>query len=417
MDNFNKTGPTQLPPLYWAVFAVLLVGLNLRPAITTLAPVVESIEIDLGLSSAAAGFLTSIPLIAFVFLSTRAPRFGARFGFGQAILFSLLILICGFLLRLLPGAAPLFLSMAVVGIAITIGNVLLPAYIKQKYAKDAGPLSAVYTASLFLGPAMAAAGTIPLAEVFGSWKVAIASWGLLAVVAVPVWLPHFRASMSEQAHAKLNETKEVNTTTAHTSLWRSRLAWSVTLYFAVLSLLFYTVSAWLPTILADAGEDIEIASRMLSLVNIIAIPFTLAVALAVHKMANHVWATVGGAILVIIGLGGILLSDGTLTYVWIVTLGIGLGVEAGIGFSLPILRAISSTQTAVLAGMSQSIGYSVSAMGPVGAGALHDYTNGWDVVLIALIVLVTVQIAFGFVAGSDRHVDENTVPGGHFHEA
>lgn len=415
MNNSNKTRPAQLPALYWAVLAILLVGLNLRPAITTLAPVVESIEVDLGLSSAAAGFLTSIPLIAFVFLSTRAPRFGARFGFGQAILFSLLILICGFLLRLLPGVAPLFLSMAVVGVAITIGNVLLPAYIKQKYARDAGPLSAVYTASLFLGPAMAAAGTIPLAEAFGSWKIAIASWGLLAVVAVPVWLPHFRASLVEQAHAKQTETPKANAKIDRTSLWGSRLAWSVTLYFAVLSLLFYTISAWLPTILADAGEDIEIASRMLSLVNIVAIPFTLAVALAVHKMANHVWATVGGAVMVIAGLAGILLSDGAFTYVWIVTLGIGLGVEAGIGFSLPILRAISSNQTAVLAGMSQSIGYSVSAMGPVGAGALHDYTDGWDAVLIVLIVLVAVQIVFGFVAGSDRHVDENQI-GDYVHE-
>jgi len=92
-----------------------------------------------------------------------------------------------------------------------------------------------------------------------------------------------------------------------------------------------------------------------------------------------------------------------------IVLGIGLGVEAGIGFSLPILRAVSPNQTAILAGMSQSVGYSVSAIGPVGAGALHDLTNGWDIVLIGLIALVVIQILFGLVAGSDRHVDKKTI--------
>lgn len=408
MTNLDDIRP-KLPPLYWAIAAVLLVGLNLRPAITTLAPVIGNIEHDLQLSAAAAGFLTSIPLIAFVLLSTRAPRFGRHFGFGRAIQISLITLMVGFCLRLLPGWVPLFLSMAVVGAAITIGNVLLPAYIKQKYAANAGPLSAVYTASLFLGPALAAAGTIPLADYFGSWKLAIASWGLLAVIAFPVWYPHARSSAREHAKTQNGTAAGQVQPSDAGALWQNGLAWSVTLYFAVLSLLFYTISAWLPTILADAGEDIEVASRMLSLVNIVAIPFTLAVALAVHKVGNHVWATTSGAVFVIIGLAGVLFSNGDYTILWMIVLGIGLGVEAGIGFSLPILRAVSPNQTAILAGMSQSIGYSVSAMGPVGAGAMHDTTNSWEVVLIGLIALVAVQILFGLVAGSDRHVDDKVI--------
>jgi len=244
MTNIDELSPSRLPPLYWATAAVLLVGLNLRPAITTLAPVIGSIEEDLGLTSAAAGFLTSIPLIAFVFLSTRAPVFGRRFGFGTAIQICLFTLIAGFLLRLLPGSMPLFLSMAVVGIAITIGNVLLPAYIKQKYATKAGPLSAVYTASLFLGPALAAAGTIPLASYLGSWQLAIASWGILAIIAIPFWWPHARYSAAEHSAKQKQQAGAPFKTPDSAALWRNGLAWSVTLYFAVLSLLFYTISAW-----------------------------------------------------------------------------------------------------------------------------------------------------------------------------
>ncbi|CCV09420.1 putative permease of the major facilitator superfamily [Mesorhizobium metallidurans STM 2683] len=404
MDQQNRNNDTRLPPLYWAIFAVLLVGLNLRPAITTLAPVIGNIEIDEGLSSAAAGFLTSIPLLAFVLLSTSAPRFGRKLGFGIAIQVSLIILICGFALRLLPTTPALFLSMAVVGVGITIGNVLLPAYIKQKYPARAGPLSAVYTASLFIGPALAAAGTIPLANFFGSWRLAIASWGLLAVAAFPIWWPHARSSRAEKIAGG-----DARSHSDRTWIWRNGLAWSVTLYFAVLSLLFYTISAWLPTILADFGENIEVASRMLSLVNIVAIPFTLAVALAVHKVDNHVWATTGGAVLVIVGLAGVLVGQGQHTLIWMFILGAGLGVEAGIGFSLPILRVRSSHQTAILAGMSQTVGYSVSALGPVGAGALHDFTNSWEIVLTGLIVLVSVQILFGWVAGSNRRVDDKII--------
>lgn len=395
--------PRTLPSSTWAILAVLLVGLNLRPAITSLAPVIGLIEADQNLSSAAAGLLTSIPLISFVILSTSAPRFGRRHGFGRAIEISLFVLIFGFLLRLLPGTMVLYLSMAVVGIAITVGNVLLPAYIKQEYPQNTGPLSAVYTASLFIGPALAAAGTIPLTELFGSWRMAIASWGLLAIVALPVWLPHVRSSSGTGGN-----TAKANASAQPIRLWRSGLAWCVTFYFAVLSLLFYTTSAWLPTILADAGQDIEVASRMLSVVNIVAIPFTLAVALAVHKVKRQVWATVGGAVFVILGLLGILYSPDQYSLLWITLLGIGLGVEAGIGFSLPILRAASPLWTASLAGMSQTVGYSFSALGPVGAGALHDFTGGWNAVLTVMIVLIAIQSLFGIVAGSNRHVDVNT---------
>jgi MFS transporter, CP family, cyanate transporter len=400
-----KTSVPSMPRIGWTTVAVLLVGLNLRPAITALAPVLSDIELDEGLSAAAAGMLTSMPLLVFVLLSTSAPRFGRRLGYGRAILAALFILLIGTGVRLLPGTSALFAGMAVVGVAITIGNVLLPAYIKQRYAAHAGRLSAVYTASLFLGPAFAAAGTLPLMNLLGSWRLAIASWGVLALIAIPFWRPH---AIAPDAAALAQPDKPQGSALASRSerIWSDPLAWAVTAYFAVLSMMFYTVSAWLPTMLISAGKEATTAGAMLSLVNIVAIPCTLAVTLAVHRFRGQVWATTAGAFLIAMGLIGIYASPGSGLVIWIAILGAGFGVEAGVGFSLPILRTRTAAQTAALAGMAQTAGYAFSALGPVGAGAIHDFMDSWQPILQILIALIVAQGFVGLFAGRDLYVND-----------
>lgn len=219
--------------------------------------------------------------MSFVLLSTFAPRFGRRVGYGRAILWSLILLLVGFGIRLIPGTAALFAGMAVLGVAITVGNILIPAYTKAEYADHAGPLTAVYTVSLYLGPALAAGGTLPLMHLLGSWQFAIAAWGLLAVITIPIWWPHATQKHSDPSGGDRNAQSA--STQVRVKLWFDPLAWAVTVYFAILSILFYTMSAWLPTLLTGAGEDAATASRMLSLINIAAIPSALGISLAAPR--------------------------------------------------------------------------------------------------------------------------------------
>lgn len=407
-----------LPSVYWAGVAVLLVGLNLRPAITSLAPVLKYIEADNGLSATVAGLLTSVPLIAFVTLSALVPVFARRIGYSRTIMYSLFILLGGFLLRIVPGSTPLFISMALAGVAITVGNVLLPAYIKHEYPGHAGSLTAIYTVSLYLGPALAAFATIPLMDAFGSWRLALLSWGAFVLLAVPFWWPHYR--VPEQAHNRITEYKvsdassdtrppASHTTTRGRKLWSDPLAWAVAAYFAILSVLFYTLSAWLPTLLVDQGMDITKASQMLSLVNLAAIPQALVISIALHRTASQVWAALAGSVLLLGGLLGILFGDINNMAIWMIIFGFGNGTASGVAFSLPLLRTRTSRQTAALGAMAQVIGYSFSATGPALAGILRDLTPYWSQILLSLLIaMVVLQAVAGWFAGrGNSFVGEN----------
>ncbi|MGP6174319.1 CynX/NimT family MFS transporter [Corynebacterium sp. A21] len=396
----RTTGTPHRPSMLLALLGVFFVGLNLRAAITSVAFVLPQIRSDFTLGATAAGLLTTVPLLAFVCFSMQVPRWGRRFGTGRLILFSMILLGIGFAIRLVPVAAVLFLGMAVIGLAIAIGNVLLPAYIKSRYPDRAGPLMGIYTVSLYLGPALAAAGTLPIARATGSWQVALLSWAILLLVAVPLWLPHLRGVPAKTSAGVSPPTAALS------KLWSNPLAWSVTIYFAVLSVLFYTVNGWLPTMLQDRGSSGDLGGNVLTVVNFAAIPFALVVSILVARTHTQVWATLSGSLFLGIGLAGILFAPESTWVVWAICFGIGHGTATGVGFSLAMLRTRTAEGTAALGAMSQTAGYTMSALGPVGAGALRDLTGGWDVVIWVIIGIVAVQAVAGVFAGRSVYVDD-----------
>lgn len=399
----NPTTPPSRPAFWLVLLGVFFVGLNLRAAITSVAFVLPQIRSDLALGATAAGMLTTVPLLAFVCFSMQVPKWGRHFGMARLILMAMILLALGFAIRLVPHAAVLFIGMAVVGLAIAIGNVLLPAYIKARYPDRAGPLMGVYTVSLYLGPALAAAGTLPLVEATGSWRIALLSWAVLLISAIPLWLPQVRSAARTLPGRKTAATQSLP------RMWGNPLAWSVTIYFAVLSVLFYTVNGWLPSILQDRGSSAELGAGVLTVVNFVAIPFALVVSVLVARTRSQVWATVSGSVLLGVGLAGILFAPDTAALWWGVCFGVGHGIATGVGFSLAMLRTRTAQGTAALGAMSQTAGYAFSAVGPVGAGALRDLSGSWDAVIWLILGIVVVQTLAGLYAGRALFVDDMKV--------
>ena len=428
------------PSMLIALLGIFFVGLNLRPAIISVAFVIPDIRSDLALGATAAGLLTTVPLLAFVLLSMRAPGWGRRFGLARTILAALVILMVGFAIRLVPSATALFIGMAVVGVAITIGNVLLPAFIKARYPDRGGILMGVYTVSLYAGPALASGLTLPIARATGSWRIALLSWGILAVIALPLWLPQVgwvklrpgtpaaKVQLTENGGASgaaegagddsadasgaASSAKAAPPAIAMSSMLRAPLAWAVSVYFAVLSVLFYTVNAWLPTMFLEQGRGENAGGEMLTVVNLVAIPCALAVSILVHRTRSQVWATSIGSLGLGVGLAGMYFAPAHLGMAFAVLFGIGHGTATGIAFSLAMLRTRTVAGTAGLGALSQTAGYTCSAIGPVGAGALHDVLSGggvaqpWSVVMAGLVALVVLQFLAGLWAGRDRYLED-----------
>jgi CP family cyanate transporter-like MFS transporter len=105
-----------------------------------------------------------------------------------------MVAICaGTALRLIPATIALLGGTIVIGAGIAVANVLLPGVIKRDFGSRIGLMTGIYSMSLSIGAALAAGITVPLARVAHTdWRTTLALWGLLAVLAVIVWVPQVR---------------------------------------------------------------------------------------------------------------------------------------------------------------------------------------------------------------------------------
>ncbi|MEC3956379.1 MFS transporter [Nocardia sp. CDC153] len=385
---------TAKPVPMWAVsVTVFLVALNLRPAITAIAPVATLIRADAHTDSATIGMLSAAPILVFGLLSAFVSRLGTRLGYQSVVAYALLVLAAGFGIRLLPGLIPMLWGMVVIGAGITGLNVLLPAYIKGHPPHRRGPLMGLYTVCLYLGPALTAAVTLPISRWLGSWQLGLFVWVIPVAIAAPAWLLLRRREGDTETAVAQRRTISL------AAVSYQPLTWSIVTFFAIMSVLFFTIAGWLPNILVQAGHGSGSASFLLALAELTAIPCALGVSIAIHRTRNQVWATVLGPALLLAGTAAIALRPDGWTPVWMIVFGAGLGIAGGASFSLPLLRTRSAAEAALVAGLTQTVGYSLSAVGPVGAGALHDLTGSWGPVLAVLAVCIVIQGVAGAYAG------------------
>lgn len=351
------------------------------------------------LSAAAASLLTTLPLVCLGAFATLSPRVGRRFGLERAVLVALLLLVAGSALRLVAPTPALFLGSATAGAGIAVGNVLLPAIVKRDFPDHTGPMMAVYSVALNGGAALAAGLTIPLEDALGlSWRTALALWGVPALVTAALWLPRALAARPVRtppsAHAR--------------GVWRSPVAWSVSLFMGLQSLEFYALSAWLPTLLRDDGTSAATAGLMLSLMGAAGIAASLVVPVIAARSVRQRGLAAVGAAGFLAGLVGLLVAPSEGALAWALLLGVGQGTCISLALTLFVLRTRSAEAAGELSGMAQTVGYLIAAGGPLAAGALHDLSNGWTVPVAALLVVLVGLAVAGWHAGDDRTIEDAT---------
>ncbi|EWH02440.1 hypothetical protein Q427_08685 [Halomonas sp. BC04] len=150
------------------LFLMVLVGLNLRPALSSLAPLLIRLQLDTGLSPLAIGALTTLPVLCLGIFAPLAPWLAKRLGPENTMTLALGALITGLLLRGMPVTALLFAGTLLVGAAIGVAGTLLPALVKREIPAGADLMTGVYTMALCLGGALGAGLSIPLAELLDS---------------------------------------------------------------------------------------------------------------------------------------------------------------------------------------------------------------------------------------------------------
>jgi CP family cyanate transporter-like MFS transporter len=384
--------PSISPPVSRLLLAIalFLVGINLRPVMSSLAPVLASVLDGTGMSSAAAGILTTLPVLCFGAFAVFAPRLMRRHSPERIILYGLLVLAAGIGIRSYAGIPGLFAGTAIAGASISIIMVVLPGMIKRDFPDLAGMMTGVYTMALCLGAAVAAGATVPIQNLAGGdWRPALAFWLVPALLAAMFWWPQLRRPVrhAEQGHYLVR------------GLRSSGLAWQVTIYMGAQSALAYCVFGWLPTILIDRGMQPLAAGFVLS----------IAVATQIVTALGGPWLAALGrdqraAIAIMLGMAlagliGCIYAPFDAIWPWAVVLGLGLGGSFSVALMLIVLRAPNAHVAASLSGMAQGVGYTLGAIGPFVIGILHDFGHSRNSTAIFLTAVTLVALLAGLGAG------------------
>jgi CP family cyanate transporter-like MFS transporter len=375
--------------------AIVAVALNQRPAVVAVAPVLGDIRAETGMSAALAGLLTTVPVLCFGAFAPGAPRLARRIGLETAVALSLLLLAAGIALRLLSPVALLFAGSLLAGAAIAFANVLLPAYVKREFARP-GVVMGLYSASLNAGAAAGAALTVPLASALGvGWRTALGLWLALALAALALWLPVAGTGRAHRTSDPLPDDA------GSWLLLRQPLARQVTAYLGLQSVQFYTVAAWLPTLLADSGVPVREGGLLLGLANIVGAAGALLAPAQGGRMRTQRPLILAVAVSYGIGLGGLLVAPATGTLVWVAAFGLAQGSGFALALTLVVLRSPTPLVAARLGAVAQCLGYLLAALGPLVIGALHDLTGGWTWPVAVLVAALVPMTWFGWGAARD----------------
>jgi CP family cyanate transporter-like MFS transporter len=398
--------PGATPPLRKPVLiALLLFALTLRGPFVVISTVTGELNSELGMSATAIGVLTSLPVLCFGLAAPGASALIARLGVERSIQLSLVGTLIGVLIRSTGGIPGALFGTLVLGLAITIGNVVSPVLIGRDFRGRAATVTGGYTAALNVGSMITLSATGPLVTQFG-WQLALASWAVLPAIALAVWVPLARrrkaapatvpAAAGRDHSPSMGGAPETAKQSARLgTVLRRPTTWMLTFAFAGQAFAYYGLTAWLPTLLVDEqGMTRDHAGAASSIFQVCALIGAFAAPVIINRFGGPLTAfVVNGALWSTLPLGLLFASD--LWALWSALAGVAQGGGFVTVFTVVVWRARTLRENRQLSAIVQTGGYVVASLGPVILGGLHERTGGWDASLIAALVAIVALTCLG----------------------
>lgn len=376
--------------------AVLAFALNLRTPITSLPPVMADVATGLGLDQTLTGLLVGIPALCFSVVAPAASALIARLGPYPAVTVALLGVVAGTLVRSAgsgtTGVVAAFAGTVLLGAAITVGNVVVPVIIARDFADRTAPATGLYSSVMNLGSVLATSLTAPLAALLG-WQGAVASWSLMAVAALVVWLvttrraglPRATPTDPDRPGAVPGRPAPERPDETWTGVLRRPLTWVLSLAFAGQSFSYYAVTGWLPELLRDLlGVSVTTAGNAAAPFQGLAIAGSVLVPLVLATRAPMRVAAVAMGVLWAVLPAGLLLAP-QWWLVWVCLSGIAQGGNFVVIFTVAAQRCRTVAQTRRTVAAVQTVGYAVAATAPSVIGAVHAASGGWTAALLVML--------------------------------
>jgi CP family cyanate transporter-like MFS transporter len=372
------------------VVAIVLLALNLRPVFSSLSPLVDTVRDDLGLSAAAAGLLTTLPVLCLGMFAPLAPRLSARYPIERLLVVCALATGAGAAFRGIGSYPALIAGGVLAGSAIAVAQAVIPILIRARFPQQSGTLTGAFSMAITGGATLGAALAVPVADALGgSWQAELAIWLAPALLAAAVWVPRAAA------------TRTVVERGGGAPLRASLLAWCVALYFGVQSMTFYATLAWLPSALEADGRSSSAAGALLALSALSQVPTAFLVPFIAHRRRTQLLPLLVVVTSATVGIAGVMQAPGA-ALLWVVLIGLGQGGMLGLAMMLPLLRSGDARTTGSLTAMALGIGYTVAAAGPWILGAVHDASGDWTAPLAVLLGMTLLELVPGIPATMDR---------------
>ena len=380
------------------IAALVLTGLSMRTAVTSVGAVLDDLQHGLHTTSGVMGFITTIPVIAFAGLGAVTPRLSHRYGPHRLLVIALAVMTVGLVARALVStvwAFSLFSLLALAGGAVS--NVLMPSLVKRHFPNDLGRVTAVYTTALAIGLTAAAGLSVPIGDLASKdngWRLGLGVWAALSALAVLPWLTTLRGDRPD-AHAPRGLSA--------TALVRSRTAWLLTLLFAFQSFQAYISFGWFAKLLKAHGISSGTAGAMVAVLAAMSIPISMIVPNVSPR--HHRAVVMGLSACYLIAYIGLATAPAGGAWVWMVLTGIGSGTFPLV-LTMIGLHARTAETTAALSAFVQAIGYIVAGSGPLLFGVLYGATNHWGWPLALLFGALTVSVVSGWLVSRPSYVDD-----------
>ncbi len=360
--------------------AILAAAFNLRIGIAAIGPIVEEIRIDVGMSSALAGTLVTIPFIcmsAFSFLGAPLVR---RIGEHVVVLGALFCIGVGSVLRAVaPSSAAIFLATIPIGVGIGLIGVTLPAAVKRWFPDRGGEVTGAYVASLSLGIMLVGLGLVPLTETLGGWRPSLASTALPALLAAILWMvarpTRLLGAPEDRSPAEIDEHAPAN--------FSMKTPLLLALVFGLQAMSFAGLIAWAPLIYENAGWSSVRAGLVTTSIGAFTVIASLTFPRWSERRDRRPWVAALG-LMMSVGILGIALMPVDLPWVWLTFFGIGSGGIFALLLALPLDLAADHRHVAVLSSWMLGIGYLFAGAAPILTGGLRDLSGGFVVPVATL---------------------------------
>ncbi|NIG42220.1 CynX/NimT family MFS transporter [Enterobacter sp. Acro-832] len=371
-------------PLLFAVIA-FIVGLNLRPILASVGPLFSVLQREAGLTATQFSLLTTLPVAMMGLAALCGPWLLARIGAVRGIMLGLFILLVACSLRGFSTSLTGLMGTALLGGA-SIGTIqaLMPALIKKAYTQTASTIMSLFSTGIMAGAAVAAASAEPLFS-WLSLKPALAMAGVLALLALMLWLPLVKQPQGEQtAH------EPVTLSTSRTGL--------LLLFFGVGTGAYTLVLAWLPPLYIQAGWSARSSGYMLAWLTLTEVAAGFAVSALIGKFPDRRVPLITVLLLLLAGLLCLVFSPGTTPVLSTLLLGIGIGALFPLSLIVTFDHARTPAQAGKLLSKVQGGGYMIAALMPLVAGIVRDssvsLTSAWLVMSAGVVLLIVIAFTF-----------------------